>query len=658
MRLTMTPMNGRNRLVMKTLLFVAIYIGLITGSDMAFWKALMFVFILYLITGGHRFAYIFYMTVGRDLKSLLRFKKTQLYLYILKRQNATVPKLFAKLCQTHASRVLFYFEDQKWTFGQIDELSNRVANLFLEYGYHPGQEVALFMDNRPEYVAIWLGLAKAGIVTALINTNQRLHQLVHSITVVNCKAIIFGSELTDAVREVMPSLNSNCSMQYFCYGDIDTTNNITNAKSLKQLISESSCETPRTLNMGKFCDRLFYIYTSGTTGLPKAAIIKHSRYLWMGSAMKNMIKLRNDEVIYTSLPLYHLAGGTCGTCQCLIFGNSMAIRSKFSASNFWKDCIKYNCTAAQYIGEICRYLLAQKPQPYDNQHNLRIMFGNGLRPKIWREFTQRFNIKEVGEMYGSTEGNANMINVDNKEGSCGFISQIAAFLYPASLVRIKESTGEYIRDENGVCVHTKAYETGEFVGKIIDSDPSRSFDGYANKEATKKKIITDVFSKGDRAFASGDLLTMDEFGYLYFKDRTGDTFRWKGENVSTMEIETIISKFIQLVDCVVYGVEVPGCEGKAGMAAILDQNNGLDLNRLLQNLKKVLPSFSIPVFIRICKCLEMTGTHKLPKNSLQNEGYDPNLIQEPIYFFDAKKDKYLRLDDKLYRDIQNSLVRF
>ena len=331
--------------------------------------------------------------------------------------------------------------------------------------------------------------------------------------------------------------------------------------------------------------------------------------------------------------------------------------------------------AAQYIGEICRYLLAQKPQPTDKQHKVRIIFGNGLRPKIWREFTERFNIKQVGELYGSTEGNANIseffqirwrtrlllnylaVNVDNKEGACGFLSQIAPFLYPATLIKVKESTGEHIRDENGLCVRAKPFETGEFVGKIIDSDPTRAFDGYANKEATQKKIIHDVFSRGDRGFASGDLLTMDEFGYLYFKDRTGDTFRWKGENVSTMEIEAIISKFLHLVDCVVYGVEIPGCEGRAGMAAILDQKNGLDLNGLLAKMKKALPSFAIPIFIRISKSMEMTGTHKLPKNSFQNEGYNPNVIKDPIYFFDSKHDQYIRLDAKLYNDIQNGLIR-
>jgi len=237
------------------------------------------------------------------------------------------------------------------------------------------------------------------------------------------------------------------------------------------------------------------------------------------------------------------------------------------------------------------------------------------------------------------------------------LSQIAPFLYPATLIKVIETTGEHVRDENGICVRAKPFETGEFVGKIIDTDVTRSFDGYANREATQKKIIHDVFGKGDRGFASGDLLTMDEFGYLYFKDRTGDTFRWKGENVSTTEIEAIISNILQLADCVVYGVEIPGCEGKAGMAAIADQNNCLDLDNFLQSMKKVLPTFAIPMFLRVAECFEATGTHKLPKNSFQKEGYDPKNIKDPLFFFDMKKDKYVRIDDCLYNEIQKCLVK-
>lgn len=247
--------------------------------------------------------------------------------------------------------------------------------------------------------------------------------------------------------------------------------------------------------------------------------------------------------------------------------------------------------------------------------------------------------------------------MDNKEGACGFISQIAPFLYPATLVRVDEQTGEPIRNSDGLCVRAKPGETGEFVGKIIENDPSRAFDGYANKEANEKKIIRDVFRKGDCAFLSGDLLTMDRFGYLTFKDRCGDTYRWKGENVSTMEVEAIISNNLQLADCIVYGVDVPGCEGKAGMAAILDQDHSFNLNELLKKLRKCLPVFMIPVFIRLVDFLEVTSTHKLPKISYKKQGFDPKIINDPLFMFDAKTFQYVKIDQQLYADILKGVVK-
>lgn len=249
-----------------------------------------------------------------------------------------------------------------------------------------------------------------------------------------------------------------------------------------------------------------------------------------------------------------------------------------------------------------------------------------------------------------------LVNVDNKEGACGFISQIAPIIYPARLIRIDEDTGKPIRDKNGLCVCVKPGETGEFVGKIT-ADPARAFDGYANKEATKKKIIYDVFRKGDCAFASGDLLTMDLFGYIYFKDRCGDTFRWKGENISTTELEAVISDTIQLADCIVYGVEVPGCEGKAGMAAILDNDRTVDVNDLLKKLRQKVPIFSIPVFIRLVDQLELTSTHKLHKVTYRKQGFDPQLVKDPLYFFDSKNFTYIPLDQQLYNQIIENKIR-
>ncbi|UYV61948.1 SLC27A4, partial [Cordylochernes scorpioides] len=282
-----------------------------------------------------------------------------------------------------------------------------------------------------------------------------------------------------------------------------------------------------------------------------------SRLVWMGTAIRNFTGIYEDDVIYTALPLYHTASGIVAICQCVVHGNTLAIRSRFSASKFWEDCIKYNCTVSHYIGELCRYLLAQPERPVDRQHKVRLMFGNGLRPEIWKSFVTRFGIKRIGEHYGSTEGNANVVNIDNTLGACGFISQLVPSVYPVTLIRVDPDTSEPIRNEEGLCMSCRPGEVGEFVGKIIVNDPVRSFDGYVNQSANQKKIINDAFRKGDKAFLSGDLLTMDMFGYLYFVDRTGDTFRWHGENVSTTEVEGAFTSILGMAECVCYGVEIP-----------------------------------------------------------------------------------------------------
>lgn len=611
-------------------------------------------FTAYVVTGGWRYLKVVLFTLPRDLTGLIRLLKTHWFLYKLRKRNATVPQVFSENCQKNPDKIVFYYEDKTYTMKEMDEMSNRVANAFLEQGFQPGQEVAIFMESRPEFVAIWLGLAKAGIVSALINTNQRMDTLIHSITVVNCRALIFGSELSEHVDDVYEKLHErSSSLEFFHFGETDLCKKAS-TKSLKTILADSSATNPATLKSGNFTDRLFYIYTSGTTGLPKAAIIKHSRYMFVGAGLRNMLCL-NNEIIYTSIPLYHLAGGIMGTSQCLIFDSAMVIKRRFSASQFWHDCIKYNATCAQYIGELCRYLLSQEPRDVDRKHQVRLMFGNGLRPQIWREFVDRFGIKAIGEFYGSTEGNANIVNFDNMPGACGFVSRILPIVYPVTLIKCDPLTGVPHRDKRGVCMRCGPGETGEFVGKIIEGDPTRSFDGYANTEATKKKIVRDVFWKGDMAFSSGDLLEMDEYGYVYFKDRTGDTYRWKGENVSTMEVEGVVSELLGQQDCVVYGVEVPSCEGKAGMLATAQ--NDIDFPSLVKGMKTKLAPFAIPVFIRIVDQIEATGTFKLPKVELQRQGYNINKLNDPVYLVDQKTNDCQRLTKELYEKLMSGELK-
>jgi solute carrier family 27 fatty acid transporter 1/4 len=306
---------------------------------------------------------------------------------------------------------------------------------------------------------------------------------------------------------------------------------------------------------------------------------------------------------------------------------------------------------------MCRYCLSTPEQATDTSHKLRLIFGNGLRPQIWPQFVKRFNIPRVAEFYGATEGNANIVNIDNTVGSIGFVSRILPQVYPISIIKADPETGDPIRGKNGLCQECKPNEPGVFIGKIT-ANPSRSFLGYVDKKASEKKVIRDVFKKGDSAFLSGDILIADERGNLFFVDRTGDTFRWKGENCSTSEIEAQVSNEAGYRDCVVYGVEIPNVEGRAGMAAIADPERSLDLKTLSDNLRKALPSYARPQFVRILEKIESTGTSKLKKVDLQKESFDPSKTSDKIYFLNSKTNYYELLTPEIYTNILNHEIRF
>lgn len=307
---------------------------------------------------------------------------------------------------------------------------------------------------------------------------------------------------------------------------------------------------------------------------------------------------------------------------------------------------------------MCRYILATPSSPDDKSHSIRLMFGNGLRPQIWPQFVERFNIPQIGEFYGATEGNANIVNNDNTVGAIGFVSRIIPSIYPISIIRANPDTGEPIRDKNGLCQLCKPNEPGVFIGKIIKGNPSREFLGYVDKKASEKKIVHDVFKKGDMAFLSGDLLIADERGYLFFKDRTGDTFRWKGENVSTTEVEAQISNCAGYCDSIVYGVEIPNTEGRAGMAAIYDQYNKINLNEFTEEMKKLLPSYARPQFLRFLKEIDLTGTFKLRKVDLQKEGFNPSVIKDDKLYYLTIQGKYEELTPEIYEKICRHEIRF
>uniref|UniRef100_A0A182PQZ8 long-chain-fatty-acid--CoA ligase n=1 Tax=Anopheles epiroticus TaxID=199890 RepID=A0A182PQZ8_9DIPT len=532
------------------------------------------------------------------------------------KNNATIGDIFAEFVSKQPEKACLIFEGRTWTFREVNDYSNRLANVFHSHGYKHGDVVGLLQENRPEFVATWLGLSKLGVIVPLINHNLRKNALMHSVTVANCNALIYGEALAEAVAEIADTLPSAVAL----YQVNEAAQNpvLANAKDLTTLM----------------------------------------QYIFIAAAISVVAGFRADDTFYTPLPLYHTAGGMMSIGQALLFGATVVTRKKFSASQYFADCQKYNCTIAQYIGEMCRYILATPASAVDKAHKVRMIFGNGLRPQIWPQFVERFNIPRVAEFYGATEGNANIVNIDNTVGAIGFVSRIIPAVYPISIIRADPATGysEPLRGKDGLCQLCKPNEPGLFIGKIIPNNPSRAFLGYVDKGATEKKIVRDIFRKGDAAFLSGDLLVADERGSLFFKDRTGDTYRWKGENVSTSEVEAEVSNACGYRDTVVYGVEVPNLEGRAGMAAILDPERQVDLEQLARTLKDTLPSYARPQFVRLLSKVDMTGTFKLKKLDLQVEGFDPSGIEDSVYYL-TSKGQYELLTPEIYEQIKRGEVR-
>ncbi|KAL1395266.1 hypothetical protein pipiens_011380 [Culex pipiens pipiens] len=594
---------------------------------------------LYLLSGERpTLLFATVRTLPRDINAAWVFLRLSLVLHRYEKRKMTVVRRFEEVAARNPSKVALLMDDQRFTFDEVRRLSDRVACHFRSKGFSRGDTVALMMETRCEYPCVWLGLAKLGVVTALINTNLRRETLRHSIAVANSKAIIVSEELAGAIAEIIDQ-DGIKGLPIFVYGSDQSSeqtkfDQLPEAENLRQALDGVQCDEDLSTIWRDISprDKLVYIYTSGTTGMPKAAVITNSRFIMMGTGVYYMLALRDDDIIYNSLPLYHSAGGMVGIGSVLLCGLTAALRKKFSASNFFADCIKYNCTVAQYIGEICRFVLTTPAKPTDTQHQVRMMFGNGLRPQIWTQFASRFNIKQIGEFYGSTEGNSNLMNLDNTVGAVGFVPAFARTFYPVTLVRCEEETGEIIRNSDGFCIRCKPGEAGVFIGKIEMKKALNSYVGYADKKASEKKVLRDVFAKGDMFFNSGDILVTDLFGYYYFKDRTGDTFRWRGENVATSEVEGVITNIVGLKDCAVYGVDIPGTEGKAGMAAIVDTAGKLDLVQLGAGIRGSLPAYARPLFIRVLSELPMTTTFKLKKRDLQLDGYNLEKVKDAIYY--------------------------
>lgn len=614
-------------------------------------------FVIYLLRGGHQFMDLFIHTIGRDLWSLKQLLVFKFTMSRNARRKLTIPRIFADIAQQYPRKAALLHEDVVWTFWDLYEYSNAIGNYFYStVGIQHQDRVAIMIKNCPEFVALWLGIAKIGGVSALINFNLTGDALQYCINISKCKAIVVASDLVKNVDEIKDRLDPNIKFYVIHESEKSTANHYTSLDSVFK--NGLRLPPPEPENLSYF-DKLLYIYTSGTTGMPKAAVMSHNRFYYMASGSHRMLKYNSDDIVYCGLPMYHSNGGIVGLGQCLCHGNTFSMRTKFSASNFWKDCIKYNATVVLYIGEICRYLLAQPVKPTDRQHSVRMASGNGMKAEIWKEFVDRFNVKKVGEFYGATEGNASLVNVNNVVGSVGFVSVVAPAAYPVKLMRVNEEK-ELVRGADGLCISCSPGEPGMILGKIIKGSATQSYDGYADEGATNKKVASNVLVKGDSYFISGDILEKDKYGNMYFRDRTGDTFRWKGENVSTAECEGHLAKiFNHQLTVAVYGVMVPKNDGRAGMICIADPDGiVVDMDVFYQGTVKYLPSYARPVFVRLAKHVEVTGTLKIKKTNLVREGFDFHSIADPLYVLDLSQKKYVLMDKEVYEDVLNNRIRF
>ncbi|MDV2469673.1 long-chain-acyl-CoA synthetase [Acinetobacter chinensis] len=563
---------------------------------------------------------------------------------------------FEKTAKRNPHGIALLFEDQKYTYQDLNSWANQIGHFYLSMGARRGDVIAVIIENRPELIATVIALAKIGVTVALVNTSQVGKVLAHSINLVKPIAVITGEECRAAVDDVRSELLI-ATDRFFWVADQDTQNNPGKAPKGYINLAEKADQFPKfntpTTHSVQGKDGLFYIYTSGTTGLPKAVVFSNSRWTLAYGTYGHVLNLNENDVMYCTLPLYHATGMVVCWCGVIAGGATLAIRRKYSTSGFWSDVQKFDASAIGYVGELCRYLMDAPPSDLDHSHRVRKMIGNGMRPNIWGKFKERFGVEEILELYASSEGNVGFSNIFNFDNTVGFSPT------PYAIIEFDKEKNEAVHDRKGYCKKVKKGEVGLLVGKITSRSP---FDGYTDPEKNKSVIMKDVFKKGDSYFITGDLVRDIGFRHAQFVDRLGDTFRWKGENVSTTEVENMVSEYDKIAEAVVYGVEIPETNGRAGMAAItladgaeLDEQ---DLSQMLTEFKKHLPAYAVPVFLRVQKQVETTGTFKYQKNKLKEQAYDPEKTDERLLVLLPGATAYCDINPEIYASIQAYKYRF
>lgn len=530
--------------------------------------------------------------------------------------KTSIGKVFAERAARSGDRVFIRFGDQQLTYREANETANRYAAVLAARGVGHGDVVGIMLRNSPNAVLLMLAAVKCGAVAGMLNYHQRGDVLEHSLGLLDAKALIVESDLVDAVIE--------CEAPGVAPLTIE---------ELERLAATAPTGNPASASAVLAKDTAFYIFTSGTTGHPKASVMTHYRWLRALAVFGGLgLRLNGRDTLYCCLPLYHNNALTVALASVINAGATLALGRSFSASRFWDDVIASDATAFIYIGEVCRYLLNQPPKPTDRAHKVRVISGNGLRPEIWEEFTSRFGIKRVCEFYAASEGNTAFINIFNVPKSTG-ISPM-----PLAYVKYDPDTGAPLRDAAGRVHRVPAGEPGLLLSPVNKLQP---FDGYTDPAASEKKLVRNAFRDGDCWFNTGDVMSPQGMGHAAFSDRLGDTFRWKGENVATTQVEAAVSAADAVTECAVFGVEIPRTGGRAGMAAVqLREGTHFDGRGLARTVYEQLPGYALPLFVRVVDSLEHTSTFKSRKVALRDQAYGPD-VEDPLYVLSGPDDGYV-----------------
>ena len=551
------------------------------------------------------------------------------------------------LAERHGASPALIDDEETLSYSDLARRANRYAGWARTEGLAPGATIALLMSNCADYVAIWAGLSQAGYTVALLNTNLTHGALAHAVRAAGARAIIVETALQD---HVVPLALGLPDLRFWRHGEGE------GAWPRVDLAAGAQDATrPPPAQAAGHAPALL-IYTSGTTGLPKAANVSHARILQWSYWFAGLMNTQPSDRLYNCLPMYHSTGGVSAIGAVLVHGGSVYIRRRFSAQRFWPEIVESGATIFQYIGELCRYLLRTSPHPLETSHQLRLCCGNGLREEVWRSFEARFRIPQIIEFYAMTEGAVSLYNCAGRPGAIGHVPGFLAHHFPVALVRCDQETGRLIRDEAGRCIACASGEIGEALGRLDakSASPARRFEGYTDMSLSESKLARGVFCADDLWYRTGDLMRRDTHGFYYFVDRLGDAFRWKGENISASEVADTISSYPGVTDSVVFGVRIPGHEGRAGMAAIAAEPD-FDMAALWRHVHENLPSYAHPVLVRLCASIERTGTFKLAAGRLAAEGYSGAAVEQ-LWFNDRAAQAYIPCTDDLLAGIKSGAL--